>query len=119
MPMAMAMGIRATTRALSQPSGYVSNSSDCNDSDRSLTNTLWYLDRDGDGYGSATTPPTRIPNYDDPDPSRFRPGIEYFTGNANYRGCTPPAGNYVTNNDDLDDTNPLITSKTPHFYKYR
>ncbi len=45
-----------TTAACSVPSGYVTNSSDCDDTDASLNpNTIWYRDADGDGYGGTTT----------------------------------------------------------------
>ncbi|HRD82742.1 MAG TPA: putative metal-binding motif-containing protein, partial [Saprospiraceae bacterium] len=40
-----------TTMACSLPTGYVTNSSDCNDGNSALNpNTIWYLDADGDNY---------------------------------------------------------------------
>jgi hypothetical protein len=47
-----------TTMACSLPTGYVTNSSDCNDGNAALNpNTIWYLDADGDGYytGASVT----------------------------------------------------------------
>ncbi len=44
----------STTADCSMPSGYVSDSSDCDDTDASLNPlTVWYQDADGDGYGGS------------------------------------------------------------------
>ncbi len=44
-----------STTACSAPAGYVTNTSDCNDSDASINpTTVWYLDADGDGYGTTS-----------------------------------------------------------------
>ncbi len=60
-----------------QPTGYVSNSSDCDDSDSSRNpTTYWYQDSDGDGYGSAS----------------------YWV-----QQCTQPSG-YVSNSSDCSDS---------------
>jgi len=67
----------STTTGCSAPSGYVSNSSDCNDSNSALNpNTVWYRDADGDSYGSASTTTT---------------------------SCTQPSG-YVSTGTDCNDS---------------
>jgi len=95
--------INATLPACSQPSGYVTNTADCNDSNANvnpnateicnsfdddcdgLTNegitfVLYYLDNDADGFGNPNVP---------------------------QNSCSPPIG-YVTNNSDCNDSNPFI-----------
>ena len=79
-----------TTLACAQPSAYVNNSSDCDDSNAALNpDTTWWRDVDNDGYG--------------------------VTGNTT-QSCTQPAG-YVGNNTDCDDANAsiclLYTSPSP------
>jgi hypothetical protein len=67
-----------TQTACSQPSGYVSNGNDCDDTDNTLSpTTLWYEDNDGDGYGTVTS----------------------LT-----QSCTQPAG-YVSDSSDCNDSN--------------
>ncbi len=64
-----------TTQACSVPAGYVSNSSDCNDGDRTVNAPqTYYQDADGDGFG-------------DPNAARA------------FCTSTPPQG-YVSNNRD-------------------
>lgn len=91
------------TAACTAPTGYVSNSSDCNDTsaaihpgatescngvdddcdtlvDENLTATAWYQDSDGDGYGNPAVSQT---------------------------ACQKPTG-YVSNSTDCNDTKPTI-----------
>jgi hypothetical protein len=92
----------ATTRACSAPSGYVSNSSDCNDSNAAVhpgatevcngidddcdgnidegVTTTYYRDLDGDGYGNAT---------------------------VSQQACSAPSG-YVSNSSDCNDSNAAV-----------
>lgn len=95
----------STTMACSQPSGYVANSTDCNDSSAlvypgaaetcdgidnncsgdetdAVDATTWYADTDGDTYGDANNSTT---------------------------ACSQPAG-YVANSTDCDDTNATANS---------
>ncbi|QRN97743.1 sialidase [Archangium violaceum] len=87
-----------STQACAQPSGYVSNSSDCNDTQASVKpgatevcngvddncngsideagGSTWYRDADGDGYGTAT---------------------------VSTQACVQPSG-YVSNSSDCNDT---------------
>ena len=94
-------GGNVSTQACSAPSGYVANSNDCNDNnasinpnateicdgldnncnnqtDEGVTNT-YYLDSDGDGFGS----------------------------NTSIQDCSAPSG-YVANNNDCNDNNASI-----------
>lgn len=70
-----------------QPAGYVSNATDCDDTNPLLNpNTVWYLDADIDTYGDLDNP---------------------------FTGCTPPTtGNYVQNSTDCDDANPNVNAVT-------
>ena len=101
----------ATSSACSAPSGYVSDSSDCDDTDgdtnpgadeycdghddncdgtidepTAVDATTWYLDDDGDGYGESSTSAV---------------------------ACDQPSG-YVDNDDDCDDTD---ASASPGAYE--
>ena len=64
--------------AVSCPLGYVEDSSDCIDTDTDINSaTIWFKDGDVDGFGDRKC---------------------FFTG------CTSPAGTWVMNNWDADDT---------------
>ena len=66
--------------ACSQPVGYVSNNTDCNDNNAAVHSPhTYYADTDGDGYGDLNNPITTC-------------------------SSTPPAG-YVTNHTDCNDNN--------------
>lgn len=70
-------------QSCNQPQGYVSNNSDCNDNNANITNNTYYLDSDGDGFGSNTTS----------------------------QGCAAPAG-YVSNNSDCNDNDATLNPNT-------
>jgi len=68
------------TQACSQPVGYVLNNTDCNDANSAINpTTAWYLDADGDGYGTGTAT----------------------------NACAQPAG-YVTNSSDCNNSNAAV-----------
>lgn len=83
-----------TQASCAQPAGYVLNNSDCNDADSSEhPNQKWYIDHDGDHYGTGyyviqCTRPTQgytisqlisaTGDCDDTNPT-INPGAQYFT----------------------------------------
>jgi hypothetical protein len=67
----------STAAACSVPAGYVTNSTDCDDTSATRNpTTVWYRDSDGDGYGSASATRTQ---------------------------CAQPAG-YISNATDCNDS---------------
>ena len=110
------------------PPGYVRNDQDCNDQDARLhPNTIWYADTDGDGWGGTSSstqclaPTGYVSNTADFDDSTDRisnnaPLLFYLDADGDRYG-TPSTtlfyspefrpSNYVNNNLDCDDTDPL------------
>jgi hypothetical protein len=75
-----------TAVGINQPSGFVTDNSDCDDSDSTVNpNKRWYPDNDADGFGDPWTPLS----------------LEKFQ-------CEKPVG-YASNNLDCDDTNAALT----------
>lgn len=76
------------TLVCTMPTGFVTNSQDCNDADAAINpNTVWYMDMDGDLLGDLMT---------------------------TFTGCTPPTG-YVLTSGDCDDTNASVTTPTTYY----
>ncbi|MBC3759099.1 VCBS repeat-containing protein, partial [Hyunsoonleella sp. SJ7] len=117
-----------------QPSGFVADSSDCDDTDASVnTPQLYYVDFDGDGYGStaeeficSSTPPAGYADNNtdcnDTDASVNTEQLYYvdfdgdgFGSTAEEFICssTAPAG-YADNNTDCNDTDASVN--TPQLY---
>ena len=117
--------------ACSQPAGYVTNSTDCNDNDATVHALhLYYVDADGDGYGSATTAMlcsnTAPPGYstnnldcNDNDPS-INPGAQFFTptGNPGFTGTivSPLEGSSYTTFHFEADYHDLANALPPAGY---
>ena len=69
--------------AVSKPSGYVSDNTDCDDADlNAYPGQKWYADADGDGYGDINNTET---------------------------GCSSTLANATLDNTDCDDTDPELT----------
>ncbi|MFY2562684.1 MopE-related protein [Corallococcus terminator] len=88
-----------TAQKCSQPAGYVSNASDCNDTSASIrpgaTETCDALDNNCDG---STDEGVKSTFYRDAD------GDGYGNAGVPTQACSQPAG-YVTNTTDCNDTN--------------
>ncbi|MCB9295771.1 MAG: T9SS type A sorting domain-containing protein [Lewinellaceae bacterium] len=113
------------------PSGYVSDNTDCDDSDADeFPGQTWYIDADGDGYGiSATTACERPTNGflrselngigdcddDNPDVARDRRWYidadgDNYSGSTSITACYRPSNGFLlselSGTDDCDDTDP-------------
>ncbi|NBR13430.1 MAG: T9SS C-terminal target domain-containing protein, partial [Crocinitomicaceae bacterium] len=79
--------VNTTIQACAAPAGYVSNATDCDDTNPAINpNTIWYLDADNDMSGDAANTVT---------------------------SCTEPtSASYVLNSSDCDDNNPNVDSIT-------
>lgn len=96
-----------------RPNGYVTNINDCNDNDPLQHNfTLWYIDQDGDGKGFNPTL-LGITNSLRSSPTQNFPASGVVTTT---QGCLINPGNFVTNSDDYDDLDPLITEVIPRYF---
>ena len=110
-----------------RPSGYASNSDDCDDSDPDTNpNSRWYRDDDGDGFGDDDQEILQCDgpigyvlvagDCDDTDPTingdtiwyKDADGDTYGDPNNTYEGCNTPA-DFVLDSTDCDDTNDLVS----------
>jgi len=122
-----------STTSCAQPTGYVANDNDCDDTNAGITvATTWYADADADGFGDATNaitactqPIGAVANNTDCDDTNA--SITFATtwfadtdadgfGDAtnSTTACTQPTG-FVADNTDCDDTNASITVATTWF----
>ena len=129
-------------QACTQPTGYVANSTDCDDTNATKWRTgNFYVDADGDGYSGGsqvsvcygTSTPTGYSvgtlgnDCDDNDATKYASynfyadtdGDGYGAGSTvslcAVNATTPPSSIYVTNNTDCDDTN-ATKWQTGNFY---
>ncbi|HEY8894003.1 MAG TPA: T9SS type A sorting domain-containing protein, partial [Niastella sp.] len=104
------------------PAGYVTNSTDCNDSDVLVHEPIaYYADADHDGFGSnqsalfcVSTPPAGyVTNNKDCDDTR----LLYADADGDGLGAGNPVACGVAGNTDCDDTNPVsLKAAIPDVY---
>ncbi len=119
------------TNLCTQPSGFVNNSLDCDDTSSMITinGTQWYADLDGDGYGNGSNqlfscpqPEGYIKDFsdcDDTDPDINPATVWYldedgdgFGNLVNTKIGCDPGSNYVKNSTDCNDSNNKINPST-------
>ena len=108
-----------STQSCTQPIGYVTNNTDCNDSQ------IQYADLDADGFGSTTQVACGVTNNTDCNDNNasanvlitFYQDLDCDTfGNplVSTQSCTQPIG-YVTNNTDCNDTNSALNALNTYY----
>lgn len=92
----------------SQPSGYVSNKSDCDDTNAAINpNATEVCDAKDNDCDGATDENVKQNFYVDADADKFGK-----SGSAATQACTAPSG-YASNNTDCDDTNATVFPGAP------
>jgi len=116
--------------ACSATSGYVSDNTDCDDTDANINpNTIWYADSDGDGFGDTNNSLTQClqpsgyildnTDCDDTDANINPNTVWYADSDGDGFGddsnpliqCLQPSG-YILDNTDCDDTDANINPNT-------
>ena len=105
--------------ACSQPVGFVTNNTDCNDNNASLNTAItFYQDADGDGFGSAlvtqmacSKPVGFVTNNTDCNDSQ----IQYADLDGDGLGSTTIVACGVTNNTDCNDNNALLNVTNTYY----
>ncbi len=120
----------AAREACAQPTGWVDNADDCEDSDAAVSpETRWYADADADGYGDAATavqaceaPSGMVANGDDCDDADAttspastwytdRDGDGYGDATRATQACEQPSGT-VADSSDCNDRDASVSPET-------